>query len=142
MVDIGTLGGPTSGVSGINNAGRVVGAILKKNRYRPFVWDPARGMAELRVAGNKSYVKINDSGQVVGYYFTPKWLNFKERHSVFVWDPNRGAVELNLGLENVIFIVAFDINNKGQVLATVQVGPQENRVIMLTPKAGSKAADK
>ncbi|MBL7152091.1 MAG: DUF3466 family protein [Phycisphaerae bacterium] len=135
IVDIVTPGGPASRAISINNSGQVGGQIAKKSSPRGFIWELNTGMTVLGIKGQiRMGMKINDSGQAVGYFFTPKFLFFKERHSVFLWDVNRGEVELNLGLDNVRYISGLDINNKGQVLATVQVSRQENRVVILTPK--------
>ncbi len=135
IVDIVTPGGPPSRAMSINNAGQVGGQIAKKGTGRGFIWELNTGMTVLGIKGQiHRGMRINDSGQAVGYYFTDKLLFFKERHSVFLWDPDRGEVELNLGPENVNDILGLDINNKGQVLATFQVTRQEHRVVILTPK--------
>ena len=135
IVDIVTLGGPPSRAISINNAGQVGGQIAKKGSPRGFIWELNVGMTYLGIKGQiRRGMRINDSGQAVGYFFTPKFLFFKERHSVWLWDPDHGEVELNLGSEDVNEIRAVDINNKGQILAVFGVSRQERRIVILTPK--------
>jgi len=135
MVDIGTLGGPYSRATSIDNSGQVVGVSAKNGAETSFIWELNSGLSDLGVPGQTGLaLRINDSGRIVGYYFTPRFLIFRERHSVLLWDPDRGDVELNLGSENVNLVLALDINNKGQVLATFRVSQQEHRVVILTPK--------
>jgi len=135
IVDIVTSGGPPSRAISINNAGQVGGQIAKKGTGRGFIWEFNKGITVLSIKGQISMgMRINDSGQTVGYFFTPKFLFFKERRSIFLWDPNRGKVELNLGSENVNSIAGLDINNKGQILAAFRASRKEYRVVILTPK--------
>jgi len=117
----------------------VGGESAKKSSGGGFIWELNTGMTDLDIKGQiRGGTRINDSGQAVAYYFTPKFLFFKERHSVFLWDPNSGEVELNLGPENVSDISALDINKKGQVLVTFRVSQQAHRVVILTPKTSRK----
>ena len=143
MVDIVTASGSASRATSINNSGQVAGERAKKGSARGFIWEPNTGVTDLDIKGQlRGGMKINDSGQAVGYFFADKFLFFKERHSVWLCDPDGGKVELNLGLENMRFVGALDINNRGQILVSVRVGPEENRVIVLTPKGGSRGGDK
>lgn len=139
MVDLGTLGGPASRATSINNSGQVGGESSKKRSGGGFIWELNTGMTDLGIKDRISWgMKINDSGQAVGHFYTPKFLFFKERHSIMLYDPNHGIAELNLGLENASFVSTLDINNKGQVLATYQISPQKYRMVILTPKTKSK----
>src|SRR5262245_34951572 len=45
MIDLGTLGGPASGASGVNGSGQVVGVSAATSGYHPFSWTPAGGIA-------------------------------------------------------------------------------------------------
>ncbi len=137
MVDIGTPGGQACRARSINNSGQVGGESANKGP-RGFVWQVNAGMTDLDIKGEiRGGVRINDSGQAVAYYFTPGFLTFKERHSVFLWDINHGAAKLDLGLENVRFIHALDINNRGQILVCFEKSEQ-NQVVILTPKDKSR----
>jgi probable HAF family extracellular repeat protein len=54
MIDLGTLGGPTSLAWGINEQGVVVGGSdLPSGHTRAFVWTAARGMRDLGTLGGE-----------------------------------------------------------------------------------------
>ncbi len=77
LTDLGTLGGPGSAATGINNNGEVVGeaqlgTLLSPGDFHAFRWDPVNGMVDLNnllpagsgwVLGNA--LKINDNGQIL-----------------------------------------------------------------------------
>ncbi|UCG48026.1 MAG: DUF3466 family protein [Phycisphaerales bacterium] len=138
MVDIGAPGGRAARARSINNSGQVGGQRAKKGDPGGFIWQVNAGMIDLDIKGQiRRGVRINDSGQAVAYYFTPKFLTFKERHSVFFWDVTHGAAKLDIGLENISSIGALDINNRGQILVCFEKSGQ-NQVVILTPKDKSR----
>jgi probable HAF family extracellular repeat protein len=74
MLDLGVLaGGSSSSANGINNAGQVVGIsdvlISGVMQLHAFLWNATGGMQDLGSMGGLSTARrINEAGQVVGYY--------------------------------------------------------------------------
>jgi probable HAF family extracellular repeat protein len=69
--DIGTLGAPFAGVTGLNELGQVVGASRNlAGQVRAFVWSKAGGMIDLGVLSGANQAwepAINNAGEVTGY---------------------------------------------------------------------------
>lgn len=142
MIDIGALGPVNSSkAQAINNSGQVVGTSTKKSGGRGFIWQESKGIKELELPGKTAFPsKINDSGQVIGYFKTQEFLFFKSRKSYFLWDPEQGAVALDAISELKGPFKAHDINNKGQIIGTQSAKPGQGQdlVIILSPRAKSK----
>jgi probable HAF family extracellular repeat protein len=136
MVDIGALGPMNRAhAHAINNSGQVVGASTKKSSDCGFIWQKSKGMKELKLPGQSaSPIRINDSGQVIGYFETREFPFFKSHKSYFLWDPEQGTIELDDISQSRGRFEAHDINNKGQIIGT-QSKPGQDHVIILTPKA-------
>src|SRR5437762_571565 len=94
MVDVGTLGGTSSGAWGVNAAGRVVADSDKRGgAYRALSWTQTGGMVDLGTLGGtySGAWGINASGQVVGESNTTEGA-----YHAFSWTQAGGMVDLNL----------------------------------------------
>jgi probable HAF family extracellular repeat protein len=100
----------SSYVSGINDAGQVVGRFsTPAGRGRQvFLWDAADGVQELGFTGIPN--GINNAGQVVGRFSTPAGSRG------FLWDAVDGMQELGFVPEDYYGTYVNDINNTGQVV--------------------------
>lgn len=97
----------------INNNGKVVGGLLlPTNQSQAFTWSNTEGVQNIPLPenGNSRAIDINNSGQVIGNYFTGDFENMVNIVQYgFIWDANSEVVELGI---NVLPMV---INNSGQV---------------------------
>lgn len=144
IIDLGTLGGQTIYAASINNSHQVVGATYKKGRTHGFIWEPNKAITELNLPGLGSFpVKINDAGQIIGYFQTRKLLFFKGRQTWFLWHSDRGIIELDaISKSNGAQFKPVDINNRGQIVGTQISKSGQNHIVILTPKPESKTEDR
>lgn len=144
MVEITAPANMTTFVASINNNGQVAGYQSSRDITKPHghavVWTRKSGFRKLGVSAVACYATaINDSGQVIGYYRASSSLIRKAGHFAFLLDPGRGMVDLGEVLQSgEKYIYTKDINNKGQILATVGTGATAEQAVILTPKAESK----
>ncbi len=120
IIGLGTLDGTASDVTGINNSGQVVGVIRDTSSgssylNHAFITDAnGAGMRDLgTLGGTNSYAAdINDSGQVVG------WANTSDNlvHAFITGTNGIGMTDLDSGTMSETRIVAYGINNSGQVV--------------------------
>jgi len=143
MVDIGTLSGASSNATGINNHGQVIGTIESKDRQHGFIWEKNTGAKKLKLPGKRPRPRrINDSGQIIGYYGTRRLWSRETYMAYFLWDPNHGTIELDAIVRSKGRVVAgADINNKGWIAAMEYFASGKARLLILTPKAKSKTKD-
>jgi len=110
--ELGTLGGPYSNASAINNLGQIVGfgeltGATSTSRVHACLWETDGTKRDLGVLGQDYSIAsaINDSGKVVGWSFLTSW----ERRAFF-WTEATGI--RNLGGNGS---TALAINNKGEI---------------------------
>jgi probable HAF family extracellular repeat protein len=113
-IDLGTLGGTSSGANAVNNAGTVVGfAQNGANDNRAFRWTPTGGMVDLGTLGGpvSAAGDINEADQVVGTATTGTGASH-----AFIWDLVDGMTDL--GTLGGTTSSAVAVNASGQVAGT------------------------
>jgi probable HAF family extracellular repeat protein len=126
IVDLGTLGGATSGAKDVNVNNVVVGfSTTHDNLSKAFLWKKGN-MLDLGAAGgnNSSASGINDLGVVVGEAYISPAAPQEDLHRAFRWTEARGMELIPETASR--WSRAMKINNNGQVLGhcylTTQVG--------------------
>ena len=110
VIDLGTLGGTSSGALAVNSKGQVVGySLLSGGNYHAFLYDGTK-MRDLGTlgGGNSVALAINASGQVVGYSF---FFNSTTEQSFFY---SGGALQ-PLSISGNSDNFATGINLRGQI---------------------------
>lgn len=125
MLDLGTLGGATSGANGVNTSGDVVGFSLNAaGQTRGFFWS-AGTMTALGTLGGATSVatSVNNTDVVVGYSLTG---GFFPQTRGFKWTSSAGLTDL--GTLGGNYSIARRINNAGTI-----VGGAKNAAGTLLP---------
>ncbi|MEO6467667.1 MAG: hypothetical protein ABIP21_01100, partial [Acidimicrobiia bacterium] len=113
-IDLGTLGGLSSGANALNTAGHVVGAAQNgAGDDRAFRWTSTGGMVDLGTLGGitSHAADINDADQVAGGA-----TNLAGQYHAFIWDNVNGMTDL--GTLGGTTSNAVAINASGQVTGT------------------------
>lgn len=129
---LGTLGGASSWVAAINDAGQIVGkSQILTGEGHAFLWDAAIGMQDLGTLGgdSSSAADINSLGQVVGQSTTASG----ETHA-FWWDPAGGMIDL--GDLEVSGTYAVAVNDIGQVAGQSVVAGEVARAFVWDAENG------
>ncbi len=116
--DLGTLGGDDDGgattANAINNVGQVVGCSIAKDGFQhPFLWENGKmkNLGNLYNEGGCA-VDINDSGQIVGYFYkkdkNPKYRIIEP----FIWEKD----QLNPLTDAPKNFWPYKINNHGDIV--------------------------
>ena len=123
VLDLGTLGGPSSRGYAINGSGHVAGSsTTATGATHAFVWTPGEGMRDLGTlpGGTSSIARgMNDRGEVVGQSTRPR-VNpdvpfVGPVTHAFRWTAALGMEDLG-ALAGLNASIAYDINNSGQVV--------------------------
>ncbi len=120
LVNLGTLGGSTSGANGINASGQVVGISRTSGdtAERAFLWD-GTAMTDLGTLGGdfSIAVSINASGHAVGRSSMPGGA---PPFRAFLWN---GTTMTDLGTLGGGFSIAIAINDSGQIVGSSTLVP-------------------
>ena len=122
MHDLGTLGTDTSSyASGINNNGQVAGvSISSTDTYTAFLYSNGTMQSLGTLGGSMSYAyAINDSGQVVGYYYSTSMTNVEYGHG-FIYSGGT-MTDLNSLINPALGLTvewATGINGQGWIAAS------------------------
>ena len=131
-VDLGTLGGHSSGASAVNAGGQVVGAsLLLDGSTHAFSWTEASGMIDLGTLGGNlsSASAVNARGQVVGMSATADGATH-----AFSWTAAGGMIDL--GTLGGTFSNALAVNASGQVVGVSTTAATQVRAFSWTGGAG------
>ncbi|MCC7077575.1 MAG: DUF3466 family protein [Acidimicrobiia bacterium] len=110
--DLGTLGGPASGATDVNEAGVVVGTAdsAESEHTHAALWETDETIRDLgTLGGARAYAMgVNAAGVVVGSSeVSAPWVEF-----AFVWDPTTGEMrDISGGMPSA----ALDVNEAGRI---------------------------
>ena len=138
------LKGTDSAAWGVNDSGQIIGEYLTAdNTWRAFVWDKSKGLRDLRIVsdresgGGPSAITDHGQGIVAAHEKRVKKYGFvvsPERNLSFLLDHKlrRRYLHKALPFETNHFI-AYDINNKGQIIASAHTLTKTKWYLMTPP---------
>lgn len=129
---LGSLGGGLSAANGVNDAGAVVGlSYTAANTQHAFLWMPGGVMQDLTPdltsIGGATAMAINNSNQVVGYYFP----NGSRNTLGFIWTQQGGLQ--NIGPAGTLPLA---INDSGTVVGQMTDGQGYKHAFTWTQSGG------
>ena len=127
LTDLGTLGGDSTLVKGMNGAGQVVGASqVTSGVYHAFLWADGR-MQDLGTFGGESStaLAINATGQVL------LKVSGIDGDRFLLWENGTATPLGNFGSD---YVEATDMNDRGQIVGWLMLETGEIRAFLATPK--------
>ncbi len=141
LIDIVGPDGQRSAANCINNNGKVAVNIFVNeiNSNSGFLWDKESGLKNLKISKIESNIyKINDTGQLIGYVRTPKFLFIPKRNFSFFRTNFGLIVNLNKsGKSENDTIKAEAINNNNWIVGQIEsqsLNPQFQPILLKPEK--------
>lgn len=142
ITDLGTLGGSTSEAVAINNKGQVVGRARLSDTpvvRHPFVWQDGH-MTDLGMVApcmNGTAFGINNQGKIVGVLSgctdDPGEITYETAFYVETGQPMADLNALITPSSNIHVIDAFNVNDRGEIVASGRLPDGSERAVLLVP---------
>jgi probable HAF family extracellular repeat protein len=144
MTDLGTLGGSTSMAVAINNKSQIVGRAVVTDApsvHHAFLWDKGHmtDLGSVAPCTRSVANSINSANQIVGNLgFCTDDFNDPNFFSAFYTETGKPMIDLNtliIPASDVHLTDAWNINDRGEILANGMLPDGSQRVALLVPIA-------
>jgi len=132
-IDLGTLGGPSSGAGFVTNAGQVVGLVYPSpTTWHAFSWTQAGGMVDLGTLGGlqSSASDVNEHGEIVGL---SNWSSSTPPIHAFSWTSSDGMVDLGTLGGTTVNTTAWGMNDAGWIVGSSGTVAGESHAYLRSP---------